>query len=193
MFNVPDIAYDNLVFYSSKTKSLNNLLSKITEVVSKDMKDETGKIIRMSLDVILDSISVLGTLESFLIKNGIIFMPIFRAVECFPCLVISYFGSCVGMFDNYFSIINSIMFVGGSFCYVPQYYVCDVNLSTYFMTRMEEFAQFERTLIVVEDYSFLSYIEGCSAPVFIESQLHIALVEVIVKKFGEVNYSTVQN
>lgn len=151
------------------------------------------KLSNMSVDVILDSMSIVDNMVIFLLKFGIIFSPFINSVCMFSPILSSYMGSVVSSSDNYFSAINSIVFTGGSFCYIPKNTVCKINLSTYFRTHSEEFAQFERTLLIAGEYSVSSYVEGCSAPVFLESQLHIALVEILVKRKGKIQYVTVQN
>ena len=120
-------------------------------------------------------------------------MPFFEAINYFPYLVFSYVGTIVSLEDNFFATLNSTIFSGGSFCFIAKNIKCNINLSTYFRTQSEDFAQFERTLLIVSNSSCVVYTEGCSAPIFLESQLHIALVEILVKEKGILNYSTIQN
>lgn len=148
---------------------------------------------RVSMDIVMDDISVVDNMVIFLLKAGVIFTPFVVSLALFNSLVSRYMGCIVASSDNYFSSINSVVFTGGSFCYVPKNVKCNMNLSTYFRTYLEEFAQFERTLLVVGENAVVSYVEGCSAPIFLESQLHIALVELLVKEKGVLDYITVQN
>ena len=154
---------------------------------------ESNKISLIALDIILDSISIIDTISSFLIKVGIIFMPLFESFDYFSYLVFSYIGLIVSLKDNFFATLNSMVFSGGSFCYIARNIKCNINLSTYFRTQSEDFAQFERTLLIVGSSASVVYTEGCSAPIFLESQLHVAIVEILIKENGVLNYSTIQN
>ena len=196
-FELPDISYDDLSYYSvlskfNSKKVVTNTFSFILEKIGLN-NQETNKLSLLALDIILDSVSIIDTVTNFLIKTGIIFIPFFEAINYFPYLVFSYVGTIVPLEDNFFSTLNSVIFSGGSFCYIAKNTKCNINLSTYFRTQSEDFAQFERTLLIVGEYAYVVYTEGCSAPIFLESQLHIALVEILVKENGILNYSTIQN
>lgn len=196
-FELPDISYDDISYYSTPsefnskevlTKTFSSILKKIGLNIQ-----ESTKVSLLALDIILDSISIIDTVTNFLIKAGIIFMPLFESFNYFPYLVFSYIGTIVSLKDNFFATLNSMVFSGGSFCYIAKNIKCNINLSTYFRTQSEDFAQFERTLLIVESFASVTYTEGCSAPIFLESQLHVAIVEILVKKNGTLNYSTIQN
>lgn len=147
----------------------------------------------MMVDIILDNTSIGDNMVVFLLKSGVIFCPFIEALVLFATVLSLYMGVIISPADNYFAAINSTVFTGGSFCYIPKETLCNVNLSTYFKTYSKNFAQFERTLMVVGEDSVGSYIEGCSASILLESQLHIALVEIAVKHRGVLNYVTIQN
>lgn len=192
-FEIPDILYDNISYYSvpfkiNSKKILNLILNKI------GLNNQENKLIStLAMDVVLDSISIVDTITNFLLKMGIIFMPFFEAINYFSYLVFMYIGVIVSLEDNFFSTLNSTIFSGGSFCFIAKNIKCNINLSTYFRTQSEDFAQFERTLLIVNISAYIVYTEGCSAPIFLESQLHIALVEILIKEKGILNYSTIQN
>lgn len=146
-----------------------------------------------AVDVVMDSVSVKTTFKETLREKGIIFCSFSEAVQEHPELVKEYMGSVVGYKDNYFATLNSAVFSDGSFVYIPKGVRCPMELSTYFRINAVNTGQFERTLIVAEDDSYVSYLEGCTAPQRDENQLHAAIVEIIVKDRAEVKYSTVQN
>lgn len=196
-FEVPDISYDDISYYSVPSKfndretittTFNSILTKIG-INTKESKIVTT----LAVDIVLDSVSIIDTVTNFLIKVGVIFMPFFESIIYFPYLVFSYIGTIVSLKDNFFSTLNSTTFSGGSFSYIAKNIKCNINLSTYFMTQSEDFAQFERTLLIVSSSASVVYTEGCSAPIFLESQLHVALVEILVKYKGTIKYSTIQN
>lgn len=147
----------------------------------------------VAVDAVIDSVSVKTTFSENLAKLGIIFCSISEAVERFPALVKQYLGTVVPPEDNYFAALNSAVFSEGSFCYIPKGVRCPIELSTYFRINAANSGQFERTLIVAEEDSYVSYMEGCTAPQRDENQLHAAIVEIVVMKNAEVKYSTVQN
>src|SRR5574344_1786961 len=147
----------------------------------------------MAVDAVMDSVSVKTTFKSTLLEKGIIFCPISEAVRNHPDLVQKYLGSVVPYRDNYFAALNSAVFSDGSFVYIPQGVRCPMELSTYFRINARNTGQFERTLIVADDESYVSYLEGCTAPMRDENQLHAAIVEIVVGNNAEVKYSTVQN
>jgi Fe-S cluster assembly protein SufB len=147
----------------------------------------------VAIDVVVDSVSVATTFKDTLAKKGIIFMSFSEAVKEHPALVQEYLGSVVPSTDNYYAALNSAVFTDGSFCYIPKGTRCPMELSTYFRINEAGTGQFERTLIVADEGSYVSYLEGCTAPTRDENQLHAAVVEIMVKKEAEVKYSTVQN
>jgi len=147
----------------------------------------------MAVDAVMDSVSVKTTFQKELSELGIIFCPFSEAVQNYPDLVQQYLGSVVPAGDNFFAALNSAMFSDGSFVFIPKGVRCPMELSTYFRINAANTGQFERTLIVAEDEAYVSYLEGCTAPMRDENQLHAAIVEIVVKNNAEVKYSTVQN
>ena len=147
----------------------------------------------VAVDAVMDSISVKTTFSDELSKLGIIFTSFSEAVQNHPELVQQYMGSVVSYGDNYFAALNSAVFSDGSFCYIPKGVKCPIELSTYFRINAENTGQFERTLIIADEESYVSYMEGCTAPQRDKNQLHAAIVEIVVMKDAEVKYSTVQN
>ena len=147
----------------------------------------------VAVDAVFDSVSVATTYKAQLRKQGIIFCSISEAVKEHPDLVRKYLGSVVPYTDNFFAALNSAVFTDGSFVYIPKGVKCPMELSTYFRINAKNTGQFERTLIVADEGSYVSYLEGCTAPQRDENQLHAAVVEIIVEKDAEVKYSTVQN
>ncbi|MGB1003098.1 MAG: Fe-S cluster assembly protein SufB [Salibacteraceae bacterium] len=155
--------------------------------------DEQKRMNGIAIDVVVDSVSVATTFKETLMEKGIIFMSFSEAVKEHPELVKEYLGSVVPAADNYYAALNSAVFTDGSFCYIPKGVRCPMELSTYFRINEAGTGQFERTLIVADEGSYVSYLEGCTAPSRDENQLHAAVVEIMVKKEAEVKYSTVQN
>ena len=147
----------------------------------------------VAVDAVFDSVSVATTFKSKLAELGIIFCPISEAVEKYPNLVKKYIGSVVPKSDNFYSALNSAVFSDGSFVYIPKGVKCPMDLSTYFRINAAETGQFERTLIIADEGSYVSYLEGCTAPMRDENQLHAAVVELIALENAEIKYSTVQN
>ena len=147
----------------------------------------------VAVDLVLDSVSIKTTFQKKLTNLGIVFCPISEAISSHPDLVKRYLGSVVPPTDNFFACLNSAVFSDGTFVYVPANTICPIELSTYFRINAQNTGQFERTLIIVEDSSSVSYLEGCSAPIRPENQLHAAVVEIIALDKAEVKYSTVQN
>ncbi|CRG98256.1 FeS cluster assembly protein SufB, putative (apicoplast) [Plasmodium gallinaceum] len=190
-FDCPNINYDNIIYYSSILKD-NNLIFYLKKNLNINFLDSIV-IKNNSIDIIFDSISILHTTQYFLKKFGIIFSPLFDIIYKYPLLIKKYLGTVVSYKDNFFANINSIIFSEGSFCYIPKYIKCNFNLSTYFKTNSYDFAQFERTLLIINEYSYVIYLEGCIAPIYKESQLHVAIVEIIVKNYSYVKYYTLQN
>jgi Fe-S cluster assembly protein SufB len=148
---------------------------------------------RVAVDAVFDSVSVATTFKEELMKAGVIFMPISEAIREHPELVKRYLGSVVPTSDNYFATLNSAVFSDGSFVYVPKGVRCPMELSTYFRINERNTGQFERTLIIAEEGSYVSYLEGCTAPQRDENQLHAAVVELVALDDAEIKYSTVQN
>jgi Fe-S cluster assembly protein SufB len=148
---------------------------------------------RVAVDAVFDSVSVATTFKKELMKAGVIFMPISEAVREYPELVQKYLGSVVPISDNFFATLNSAVFTDGSFVYVPKGVRCPMELSTYFRINEAKTGQFERTLIIADEGSYVSYLEGCTAPMRDENQLHAAVVELIALDDAEIKYSTVQN
>ena len=147
----------------------------------------------MAVDAVMDSVSVKTTFKENLAEKGIIFCSFSEAVQHHPDLVQKYLGSVVSYRDNFFAALNSAVFSDGSFIYIPKGVRCPMELSTYFRINAQNTGQFERTLIVADDESYVSYLEGCTAPMRDENQLHAAIVEIIAHDHAEVKYSTVQN
>jgi Fe-S cluster assembly protein SufB len=154
---------------------------------------EQKRLTGVAVDVVMDSVSVATSFKEQLSEIGVIFCSISEAIQKHPELVKKYMGSVVPMTDNYFAALNSAVFTDGSFCYIPKGVRCPMELSTYFRINTENAGQFERTLIIAEDESYVSYLEGCTAPMRDENQLHAAVVELIAMEKAEIKYSTVQN
>ncbi|MGH1467310.1 MAG: Fe-S cluster assembly protein SufB [Bdellovibrionales bacterium] len=154
---------------------------------------EQKRISGVAMDVVFDSVSVVTTQKKELEEHGIIFCSISEAIKDHPELVKKYLASVVPVQDNFFSALNSAVFTDGSFCYIPKGVKSPIDLSTYFRINAEETGQFERTLLIADDDSFVNYLEGCTAPQRDENQLHAAVVEIVVLENAEVRYSTVQN
>lgn len=192
--------FQDIVYYSAPKpkKQLDSLDDVDPEL--KNMYDKLGISVEeqmrmngIAIDVVVDSVSVATTFKDTLLKKGIIFMSFSEAVKEYPDLVREYLGSVVPSTDNYYAALNSAVFTDGSFCYIPKGVRCPMELSTYFRINDAGTGQFERTLIVADEGSYVSYLEGCTAPSRDENQLHAAVVEIMVKKEAEVKYSTVQN
>ncbi|MDA3844427.1 MAG: Fe-S cluster assembly protein SufB, partial [Candidatus Kapabacteria bacterium] len=197
----PPIDYQDIFYYASpKKKKLQSMDEVDPEIRSTFNKlgislDEQKKLsgVEVAVDAVLDSVSVVTTFRSKLAEQGVIFCPISDALRDYPDLVEKYIGSVVPIGDNYFSALNSAVFSDGSFCYIPKGVRCPMELSTYFRINAKSSGQFERTLIIADEGSYVSYLEGCSAPMRDENQLHAAVVELIAHKDAEIKYSTVQN
>jgi len=154
---------------------------------------EQKRLAGVAVDAVFDSVSVGTTHQEELKKHGVIFCSISEAIQEHPELVKKHLASVVPVADNFYSALNSAVFTDGSFCYIPKGVRCPLDLSTYFRINASETGQFERTLIVADEGSFVNYLEGCTAPMRDENQLHAAVVEIVALKDSEVNYSTVQN
>ena len=155
--------------------------------------DEQKKLAGVAVDIVMDSVSVATTFKKTLAEKGIIFCSISEAIKEHPELVKKYLGTVVPKKDNFYAALNSAVFSDGSFCYIPKGVRCPMELSTYFRINQAGTGQFERTLVVAEEGSYVSYLEGCTAPMRDENQLHAAVVELIALDNAEIKYSTVQN
>lgn len=191
--------YQRLKYYSapktSKNKDSKQLDAELIQTFEKlgvNLNNKEGGN-PVAVDAIFDSVSVGTTFKDELAKLGIIFCPISDALKYYPELVQSFLGSVIPPGDNFFAALNSATFTDGSFCFIPRDCVCPFDLSTYFRVNDQESGQFERTLIVAEENSYVSYLEGCTAPQYATNQLHAAIVELIGLDFSEIKYSTVQN
>ncbi|MBV1888030.1 MAG: Fe-S cluster assembly protein SufB, partial [Urechidicola sp.] len=155
--------------------------------------DEQKKMNNIAMDIVVDSVSVATTFKETLAEKGILFMPISEAIQEHPELVKKYMGTIVPKTDNFYAALNSAVFTDGSFCYIPKGVKCPMELSTYFRINEGGTGQFERTVLIADEDSYVSYLEGCTAPARDENQLHAAVVELIALDDAEIKYSTVQN
>ena len=196
----PPIDYQDIIYYAAPKKkpeleSLDDLDPEIKATYDKlgIPLQEQKLLAGVAVDAVMDSVSVATTYKKELAKHGIIFCSVSEAVQNHPELVKKYLGSVVPITDNFFSALNSAVFSDGSFVYIPKGVRCPMELSTYFRINAQNTGQFERTLIIAEEGSYVSYLEGCTAPMRDENQLHAAVVEIIAHDNAEVKYSTVQN
>ena len=194
------INYQDIIYYSApKQKKTVNSLDEIDPELRKTFEklgislDEQKRLSGVAIDAVIDSVSIGTTFKAQLGELGIIFCSMSEAIQEHPELVRKYIGSVVPITDNYFSALNSAVFSDGSFCYIPKGVRCPMELSTYFRINAENTGQFERTLLVADEGSYVSYLEGCTAPIRDENQLHAAVVELIAMENAEIKYSTVQN
>ena len=155
--------------------------------------DEQKVLAGVAVDIVVDSVSVATTFRDTLAKKGIIFCSISEAIKEYPDLVRKYIGSVIPVKDNFYAALNSAVFSDGSFCYIPKGVRCPMELSTYFRINQAGTGQFERTLVIADESSYVSYLEGCTAPSRDENQLHAAVVELVAMDEAEIKYSTVQN
>lgn len=197
-YNQPN--YQNIRYYSApkKKKKLNDLSEVDPELLKAFEKlgisiNEQKQLANVAVDVVFDSVSLGTTFKTELAKSGVIFCSISDAIQLYPELIKTYLGSVIPSGDNFFTALNSAIFTDGSFCYIPKNIRCPLELSTYFRINDEESGQFERTLIVAEENSELSYLEGCTAPKYDKNQLHAAIVELVTLDNARIKYSTVQN
>ena len=197
---IPPIDFQDIIYYAAPKKkvtldSLDDVDPELLDTFNKlgISLDEQKKLSGVAVDAVFDSVSVKTTFQDTLSKLGIIFCSFSEAVLNHPELIKKYMGSVVPYGDNYFAALNSAVFSDGSFCYIPKGVKCPIELSTYFRINTENTGQFERTLIVADDDSYVSYLEGCTAPQRDENQLHAAIVEIVTMDNAEVKYSTVQN
>ena len=198
--NIPDIDYQAISYYAApKTKEALKSLDEVDPELRKTFDklgislEEQMKLSGIAVDAVMDSVSVRTTFREKLAELGVIFCSFSEAVKDYPDLVKRYLGSVVSYRDNFFAALNSAVFSDGSFVYIPKGVRCPMELSTYFRINAANTGQFERTLIVADDDSYVSYLEGCTAPMRDENQLHAAIVEIVVHDRAEVKYSTVQN
>jgi len=196
----PDINYQDIIYYAAPKKkntlkSLDDLDPEIKRTYEKlgIPLVEQMFLAGVAVDAVMDSVSVATTYKDKLAELGIIFCSMSEAIELHPELVQKYLGSVVPQSDNFFAALNSAVFTDGSFVYIPKGVRCPMELSTYFRINAENTGQFERTLIIADEGSYVSYLEGCTAPMRDENQLHAAVVELIAMKDAEIKYSTVQN
>ena len=198
--NIPPIDYQDIIYYAApkEKKEIASLDEVDPELLDTFKKlgislEEQKRLSGVAVDAVFDSVSVKTTFSDTLEKLGIIFCSFSDAVINHPELIKKYMASVVPASDNYFTALNSAVFTDGSFCYIPKGVRCPVELSTYFRINTAGTGQFERTLIIADEGSYVSYLEGCTAPERDENQLHAAVVEIITLKDAEVKYSTVQN
>ncbi len=198
--NVPPIDYNDIYYYAApKTAEAPKSLDEVDPELLRTYEklgiplNEQKMLAGVAVDAVFDSVSVATTFREELAKAGVIFCPISEAIREYPDLVRKYMGSVVPVSDNYFSALNSAVFTDGSFVYIPEGVRCPMELSTYFRINEKNTGQFERTLIIAEDRSYVSYLEGCTAPQRDENQLHAAVVELVAQTDSEIKYSTVQN
>lgn len=199
--NYPKIDYQAISYYSSpksmkdKPKSLDEVDPELLRVYEKlgIPLYEQEMLAGVAVDVVFDSVSVVTTFREKLKEAGVIFCPISEAIKDYPELVKKYLGTVVPRSDNYFAALNSAVFTDGSFVYIPKGVRCPMELSTYFRINEQNTGQFERTLIIADEGSYVSYLEGCTAPQRDENQLHAAVVELVAMNDSQIKYSTVQN
>ncbi len=196
----PPIDYQDIIYYSAplkkpKLESLNEVDPELLETFEKlgIPLEEQKMLAGVAVDAVMDSVSVATTFRSTLAEKGVIFCSFSEAVQEYPELIKKYMGTVVPYTDNFFAALNTAVFSDGSFVFIPKGVKCPLELSTYFRINAANTGQFERTLIVAEEGSYVSYMEGCTAPIRDENQLHAAIVEIIAHKDAEVKYSTVQN
>nr|UAD87597.1 sufB protein [Gracilaria salicornia] len=194
------IEYDKITYYSTPKykKSLQTLDEVDPEILDTFNKlgiplSEQKRLTNVAVDAVFDSTSIATTFQKELAEVGVIFCSITEAIYKYPNLIKKYLGSVVPIGDNYFAALNSAVFSDGSFCYIPPNIHCPLELSTYFRINNKEAGQFERTLIIADKNSYVSYLEGCTAPQFNNNQLHAAVVELIALENATIKYSTVQN
>ncbi|MBE6294047.1 MAG: Fe-S cluster assembly protein SufB [Bacteroidaceae bacterium] len=197
--NIPEIDYQAISYYADPLKKKEKQNKEIDPELMKTFDklgiplEERLALTNTAVDAVMDSVSVKTTFKEELKEKGIIFCSMSEAIQEYPDLVRKYLGTVVNYRDNFFAALNSAVFSDGSFVYIPKGVRCPMELSTYFRINAANTGQFERTLIVADDNSYVSYLEGCTAPMRDENQLHAAIVEIIVCENAEVKYSTVQN
>ena len=196
---LPEIDFQDIIYYaapkkdSERPKEIDPKLEETFEKLGIPVREREALAGVVAVDAVFDSVSVATTFRASLAEKGIIFCSFSEAVREHPDLVRKYLASVVPVGDNFFAALNSAVFSDGSFCYIPKGVKCPMDLSSYFRINAAGTGQFERTLIVAEEGSTLGYMEGCTAPMRDENQLHAAVVEIVVEKDADVKYSTVQN
>ena len=196
LFDYQAINYDDIYCFGSPKQDDQEADKKILDAYKKlgvplhEQNILTGK---TAVDAVVDSVSVRTTYTEQLLKMGIIFCPISAALQKYPDLVFKYLGTVIPINDNFFASLNSAVFSDGTFIYIPPHTKCPIELSSYFRLQVEKLGQFERTLIIADEYSELTYLEGCSAPIRKTNQIHSGVVELVALKGAKINYSTVQN
>ncbi|HRO84227.1 MAG TPA: Fe-S cluster assembly protein SufB, partial [Niabella sp.] len=197
---IPEIDFQDVIYYSApkqkeKPKSLDEVDPELIKTFQKlgISLEEQKRLTGVAVDAVIDSVSIGTTFKKQLAELGIIFCSMSEAIQEHPDLVRQYLSTVVPPTDNFYAALNSAVFSDGSFCYIPKGVHCPMELSTYFRINAENTGQFERTLIVADEGSYVSYLEGCTAPRRDENQLHAAVVEIIAMDNAEVKYSTVQN
>ena len=197
--DLPKIDYQDIIYYAApkkdadRPKEIDPELEKTFEKLGIPINERKALAGVVAVDAVFDSVSVTTTFRKTLAEKGIIFCSFSEAVKEHPDLVRKYLATVVPVGDNYYAALNSAVFSDGSFCYIPKGVRCPMELSSYFRINASGTGQFERTLIVADEDSYVSYMEGCTAPMRDENQLHAAVVEIIVEKGADVKYSTVQN
>ena len=197
--DLPEIDYQDIIYYAApkkdadRPKEIDPELEKTFEKLGIPINERKALAGVVAVDAVFDSVSVTTTFRKTLAEKGIIFCSFSEAVREHPDLVRKYLATVVPVGDNYYAALNSAVFSDGSFCYIPKGVRCPMELSSYFRINASGTGQFERTLIVADEDSYVSYMEGCTAPMRDENQLHAAVVEIIVEKGADVKYSTVQN
>ena len=196
----PKIDFQDIIYYSAPKpkatkKSMDEVDPELLETFEKlgIPMNERAALAGVAVDVVFDSVSVTTTFKDKLAEHGIIFCSFSEAVRDHPDLIKRYLGSVVPYTDNFYSALNSAVFTDGSFCFIPKGVKCPMDLSTYFRINTQDSGQFERTLIVAEEGSQVSYLEGCTEPQFDTNQLHAAVVELVALDNADIKYSTVQN
>ncbi|NOR33955.1 MAG: Fe-S cluster assembly protein SufB [Bacteroidales bacterium] len=197
---IPEINYQDIIYYAApkqgaKYENMDEVDPELLDTFNRlgIPLEEQKQLAGVAVDAVMDSVSIKTTFQDTLADKGIIFCSFSEAVKNHPDLIKKDMGSVVPYTDNYFAALNSAVFSDGSFCYIPKGVHCPMELSTYFRINAANTGQFERTLIVAEDDSYVSYLEGCTAPMRDENQLHAAIVEIVAMENAEVKYSTVQN
>ena len=198
--DIPPIDYQAISYYAdplkkskeNRNKEIDPELMKTFEKLGIPLEERLA-LSGTAVDAVMDSVSVKTTFKEELKEKGIIFCSMSEAVQEYPDLVRQYLGTVVNYRDNFYAALNTAVFSDGSFVYIPKGVRCPMELSTYFRINAANTGQFERTLIVADDESYVSYLEGCTAPMRDENQLHAAIVEIVVNENAEVKYSTVQN
>ncbi len=197
--NYPPINYQDIIYYSAPKKMKLNSLDELDPEILKTYEklgiplNEQKRMNGVAVDVVFDSVSIATTFKAELEKHGVIFCSISEAVREYPELIKKYLGTVVPPADNFFACLNAAVFTDGTFVYIPKGVRCPLDLSTYFRINAENSGQFERTLIIADEDSYVSYLEGCTAPMRDTNQLHAAVVELYAHKNAQIKYSTIQN